>query len=68
MSSYAIDFEDEEGTSGPYDTPEEVAGALEAYRTTHPQDEKFVRVHVWEMPPHASVGTPRSVWDFIEDH
>lgn len=66
MSSYALDIEGQPGTRGPLSTPEEVAAALEEYRASHPGDPEFAHLHVWEMPPHATVGTERSVWDFID--
>jgi hypothetical protein len=66
VSEYALKLLDEEGTRGPF-SADELRDALERYRSEHPDDEAFGRVHMWEMRPGSSVGIPRSVFDFVDE-
>ncbi len=64
MALFSIRIGDDD--HGLYDEAE-LPDALRRYREENPDDPEFRRVQVWEMPPHATVGTPRSVWDFLDE-
>jgi hypothetical protein len=53
--------------SGPH-TTNEIVELLERYRRDHPEDDQFSKVQVIEIPEHGTVGTERSVFDFIPEH
>jgi len=67
MSSYGIDFSDQEGVRGPYNTTAEVREALNEWLESHPNDSNLAGVHVWEMRPYGSAAGERSVLDFLQD-
>jgi hypothetical protein len=53
--------------SGPWNE-DELRERLEAYRRDSPNDQAFSKVTVIEIPEHGTAGTPRSVFDFIDDN
>jgi len=61
VSEYALKIGDED--SGPY-TEAELREKLEEYRAANPGT-LFAEVEIWEMKPGGTVGTERSVYDFI---
>lgn len=64
--SYALKLADQADTHGPY-TASEIRERLEQYRGTHPEDDAFSKVSVWEMRPGGTAGRECSVFEFIEE-